>query len=96
MNEQGTVIALIWNVAGRSELSLYDVQDQRMVEGPQLPAEIAVGLEFTKDGHHLAMVLSGSAAPEDVWVFEMRTKQFTQVTHGPYAGVDLRRWCVRS
>jgi dipeptidyl aminopeptidase/acylaminoacyl peptidase len=89
MNEQGTVIALIWNVAGRSELSLYDVQDQRMVAGPQLPAEIAGGLEFTKDGQHLAMVLSGAAAPEDVWGFEMRTKQFTQVTHSPHAGVDL-------
>lgn len=89
MNEQGTVIALIWNVAGRSELSFYDVQDQRMVEGHQLPAEIAGGLEFTKDGQRLAMVLSGSAAPPDVWVFEMRTKQFSRVTHSPHAGVDL-------
>ena len=89
MNEQGTVIALLWNVAGRSELSFYDVPDQSMVEGPQLPAEIAGGLECTKDGQHLAMVLSGAAAPEDVWVFEMRTKQFTQVTHSPHAGVDL-------
>jgi dipeptidyl aminopeptidase/acylaminoacyl peptidase len=35
------------------------------------------------------MVLSGAAAPVDVWVFEMRTKQFTQVTHSPHAGVDL-------
>jgi dipeptidyl aminopeptidase/acylaminoacyl peptidase len=89
MNDQGTVIALLWNVAGRSELSLYDVQDQRMAEGPQLPAEIAGGLEFTKDGQRLAMVLTGAAAPEDVWVLEMRTKQFTQVTHSPHAGVDL-------
>lgn len=89
MNDQGTVIALIWNVAGRSELSWYDVQDQRMAAGPPLPAEIAGGLEFTKDGQRLAMVLSGAAAPEDVWVFEMRTQQFTQLTHSPHAGVDL-------
>jgi dipeptidyl aminopeptidase/acylaminoacyl peptidase len=89
MNDQGTVIALLWNVAGRSELSWYDVPDQRMAEGPQLPAEIAGGLEFTKDGQRLAMVLTGAAAPPDVWVLEMRTQQFTQVTHSPHAGVDL-------
>ena len=37
------------------------------------------------------MVLSGSARPQDIWMLDMRTNQFTQLTHSPHAGVDLTK-----
>lgn len=89
MNEQGTTVALVWNVAGRTELSFFDTKTGKTEPGPKLPSEIAGSLEFTKDGQRLAMVLSGSSAPADVWVLDTRTRQFTQLTRSPHAGVDL-------
>jgi dipeptidyl aminopeptidase/acylaminoacyl peptidase len=91
MNEQGTTLALLWNVAGRSELSFFDTKAGKMRPGPKLPAEIAGALEFSKDGQSLAMALSGSSSPADVWVLDMSTEQFKQLTRSPHAGVDLTK-----
>jgi len=91
MNQQGTMIALVWNIGGRSQLSFYDVHNNKLTPGPRLPAEIVSRMDFSQDGQRLAMVLSGAAAPQDIWVLDMRTDQFTQLTHSPHAGVDLTK-----
>ncbi|MCA1618667.1 MAG: S9 family peptidase [Acidobacteria bacterium] len=91
MNDAGTTFALVWNVAGRSELSFYDTASGRTTPGPKLPAEILGRLEFSKDGKRLAMVLSGASAPADIWVLDLAGKQFTQLTRSPHAGVDLTK-----
>lgn len=89
INDQWTMAAIVWNVAGRSELSFLDLKTNKLTAGPTPPAEIVGGLTFSKDGQQLALVASGAAAPPDIWVLEMRTKRFSQVTHSPHAGVDL-------
>ena len=61
INDQGTMIALVWNVGGRSELSFYDLSRHELTPGPKLSGEIVGGLNFSKDGRRLSMVLSGSA-----------------------------------
>ena len=91
LNEQGTLVALLWNVGGRSELSFFDVRTGKVRPGPKLPAEIAGGLQFSKDGQRLSMVLSGASAPADIWVLDIRSQQFTQLTRSPHAGVDLTK-----
>ena len=91
MNEERTTAALVWNVAGRSELSFYDTASGKMTPGPRLPAEILGRLEFSKDGRRLAAVLSGASAPADIWVLDVRANQFTQLTRSPHAGVDLAK-----
>lgn len=91
MNEQGTTMALLWNVAGRSELSFLDVKTGKTTAGPRLPAEIAGALEFSKDGRRLAMTLSGASAPSDVWVLDLGSKEFARLTRSPHAGVDLSK-----
>lgn len=91
MNEQGTTFALAWNVAGRSELAFYDTASGKMTPGPKLPSEILGRLEFSKDGKRLALVLSGASAPADIWVLDLASKQFTQLTRSPHAGVELSK-----
>ncbi|HEX5709350.1 MAG TPA: S9 family peptidase [Pyrinomonadaceae bacterium] len=91
MNEQGTMMALLWNVAGRSELSFLDVKTGKMTGGPRLPSEIAGALEFSKDGRRLALTLSGASLPSDIWVLDLGSKEFAQLTRSPHAGVDLAR-----
>jgi dipeptidyl aminopeptidase/acylaminoacyl peptidase len=89
IDRQGNQVALLWNVAGKSELAFFDPKTRRMRPGPALPAEIAFNLTFSPNGKQLAMVLSGSAAPSDVWILDVRRGTFRQLTHAPHAGVDL-------
>jgi dipeptidyl aminopeptidase/acylaminoacyl peptidase len=91
MSDDGATMVLIWNVAGRSELAFYDLKTNRMTAGPKLPAEIAGGLDFTDDGKRLAMVLSGSSSPADIWTLDLSAKQFARLTDSPHAGVDLTK-----
>jgi dipeptidyl aminopeptidase/acylaminoacyl peptidase len=91
MNEQGTSIALVWNIAGRSELNFYDIATGKMVPGPKLPSEIVGGLDFSDDGRRLAMAISGASSPADIWVLDISSKQLTQLTQSPHAGVDLSK-----
>jgi dipeptidyl aminopeptidase/acylaminoacyl peptidase len=91
INEQGTTAALIWNVAGRSELAFVDLKTNKITRGEALPAEIVFGLEFSKDGLSLAMVASGAAAPPDIWILDLGSRRFSQLTQSPHAGVALSR-----
>lgn len=89
ISHRGTTAALLWNVGGRDELAFVDLSAVRTTMGPKLPAEIAGGLVFSRDDKLLAMTTSGSASPTDIWVLDLTSKQFHQVTHVPHAGVDL-------
>ncbi|MGB8506846.1 MAG: S9 family peptidase [Pyrinomonadaceae bacterium] len=92
VNDAGTTAALLWNVAGRSEISFYDLKNNRPLQpGVKLPAEIVGGVDFSKDGRTMALVLSGASAPPDIWLLDMQTRRFTQLTHSPHAGVDLAK-----
>jgi dipeptidyl aminopeptidase/acylaminoacyl peptidase len=91
MNEQGTSVALLWNVAGRSELSFYNTATGKMVPGPKMPAEIVGGLDFSNDGRRLAMAIAGASAPGNIWVLDLTSKQLTQITQSPHAGIDLSK-----
>ena len=57
----------------------------------RLPAELANGLEFSRDGKALALVVSGAATPADIWIMDVGTGAFRQVTKSPHAGVDLAK-----
>ena len=89
INEQGTQAVLIWDVAGKSELSFFDLHTEKMSSGPPLPTELAFSAKFSHDGKQLALVLNGAAAPSDVWVLDVASQRFRQITHSPHAGVNL-------
>ena len=91
MNEQGTSLALLWNVAGRSELNFYNTATGKMAPGPKMPAEIVGGLDFSDDGRRLAMAISGASSPADIWILDLSSKQLTQLTQSPHAGIDLSK-----
>ena len=83
--------ALVWNMAGRSELAFLDLTTLQLTPGPQLPAELVLDLTFSQDGGSLAMTVSGAAAPMDIWVLERASGRLWQVTHSPHAGVDMQQ-----
>lgn len=89
LTEDGTTAALVWNVAGHSELSLLDLESGEAVPGPNLPAEIIHGLKWSSDGTRLALVLSGSTSPLDIHVFDRGTGLLFRLTESPHPGVRL-------
>ncbi|HEY6050270.1 MAG TPA: S9 family peptidase, partial [Thermoanaerobaculia bacterium] len=89
LDDAGARAALLWNVAGKTELELWDLKSGRSIAKPKLPAELAGGLDFSRDGKSLALVCSGAATPADVWVLDVETGHLRQLTHSPHAGVDL-------
>lgn len=84
----GARAALLWNAAGRSELELLDLQSGARTP-VTLPSEIVAAAEFSPDGRQLALALSGSQRPPDLWVLDVWAGTWRQVTFSPHAGVDL-------
>ncbi len=74
-----------------SELEIFDLATGKATSHPKLPAEIAFGLDFSRDGRTLAMALTGAATPADIWVMDVASGAFRQVTKSPHAGIDLSR-----
>jgi len=91
ITDDGKTAALLWNIAGRNKLDFFDLTSSKITPGPELPTEIASGLTFSKDGNSLAMVLSGSASPMDIYVYDRKQDCLQQVTRSPHAGIDLAR-----
>lgn len=89
LDEAGTRAVLLWNAAGRSELAFFDLKKGALAPGPALPGEIAGGLSFSRDGTKLALALSGPSRPSDLWVLDLKTGRFSQVTKSAHDGVDL-------
>ncbi len=83
-------IALVWNVAGRSELELYDIEsgEARRIS---LSADIVGGLDWSKDGRRLAVVASSANAPSNVFVLDTTNGQGRRITECPHPGVDLEK-----
>jgi len=89
LTDDGDTVALLWNVAGRSELAFLDLATGTITNVPALPAEVAGRPTFSRDGRLLAMSVTGAGAPQDIWVLERATGRFWQVTSSPHAGVPL-------
>ncbi|MFT5501022.1 MAG: dipeptidyl aminopeptidase/acylaminoacyl peptidase [Woeseiaceae bacterium] len=85
----GARVALMWNASGKSELAFLSFENETMVPGPPLPAEIASGIAASADGQQLAMTVSGAATPQNVWLFHKQDNTFSQVSDSAHEGVDL-------
>ncbi len=89
ITEDGHTAALLWNVAGRSQLSFLDLDTRREEPGPALPGEIVGGMAFSRNGRLLALTILGARLPQDVWVVDRAINRLRQITHSPHDGVDL-------
>jgi dipeptidyl aminopeptidase/acylaminoacyl peptidase len=88
VNKQGTMAALFWDNKGKSILSLYDPV-KNMHTNVALPGELVGGGVFSKDGSRLALAVGGAAQLNDIWIMDVKTRQFRQLTFSPHAGIDL-------
>ena len=59
--------------------------------GPKLPSEIAGAPEFSDDGRRLALTVSAPLFLRTFGFSTSSTKQFTQLTQSPHAGINLSK-----
>ena len=90
LNPEESRIALVWNVAGRSELEVLDLNTGK-VHAVDLSADIIGGLDWSHDGNRLALVASSANATSNIFVLDTTNGQSHQVTFSPHPGVDLDR-----
>ncbi len=90
-DRQGRNLVLFWNVAGEIQLTFYSPQTGTMKNAPVLPTELADAdeMDFSSDGRFLALTLYGSASPPNVWILDMQTQRYRQLTFSNHAGVSL-------
>lgn len=89
INPKKTMAMLTWNLAGKSELTALSLADMKQSPGPSLPADLAGGFEFSRNAREMALTISGSNLPTDIWVLDMGTGKLRQLTFSPHPGVDL-------
>lgn len=90
LDPNGERALLEWSVGGRSELEFYRFADRQRTPLPALPAELVNSMRFSPDGSRLVLALVGSASPSDLWVLQLASGKFQQLTASPHPGVDLQ------
>ncbi|HKC62946.1 MAG TPA: S9 family peptidase [Pyrinomonadaceae bacterium] len=97
MSNDGSLFAYTINRDGFSELYIrkLDTDGKPLItvmgekEAPvQLPGKgIVSGLQFSKDDSKLAFSFSGSRYNSDIWLYDLKTRKLSQVTHSSTAGI---------
>jgi dipeptidyl aminopeptidase/acylaminoacyl peptidase len=86
----GRTLILVWNIAGRSEVELFDTSSgvRRTVSG--LPGEVVSYCVLARDGASAVLCVEGSNAPRTLWQLDTETLQVRQVAGSGLAdGVRL-------
>ncbi len=65
------LVAISWNEYGYSRVGLFDRQSARLTNLAGLPAGVVNALRFDRTGTRLAIELAASAAPRDVYVYDV-------------------------
>jgi dipeptidyl aminopeptidase/acylaminoacyl peptidase len=90
-DRQGKNFALFWNVAGAIHLTLYSPQNGKMTAARSLPTEIADAdeMDFSPDGRYIALTLYGSVSAPNIWILDIQTERYRQLTLSNHPGVVL-------
>lgn len=85
-------MAFVVNDGGRSRLHLLDLRRKRALPAPDLPVGLIGGLEFSDDGNRLAMSVSTTRTPSDIYVYEVGRRTLTRWTASEVGGLDTSRF----
>ncbi|MGB5782411.1 MAG: S9 family peptidase [Eudoraea sp.] len=88
-NESGSMALLVWNVAGKNEISLFDIQNQKELRILDMPVEQVGGGDFSSDDRYFLFTGSGSTEPANVWLYDFENDTFTKLTDSPHPGINL-------
>lgn len=86
LSKDGRYLVAGRNVEGFSDVMLFSGQGRR-IPGPEMPAGILSGFEFSPDSARLAFTLSGPDRNPDVWIVDLPDGEPRRVTRSSTAGI---------
>lgn len=89
ISEDGRLAVLVWNRAGLNELAFLDLATLEVIAGPPLPAPVVAELALSYDANQVVMTLTGADRPPDIWLLDLATNAFQQLTFSPHPGINL-------
>jgi len=89
IDHAGTFAYLVWNVAGKNELSIFDLNGNTKEKSVPLPTELMGGGDFSPDDRYFVFNGNGAKEPSNIWVYDRVTDAFSKLTESPHPGVDL-------
>jgi dipeptidyl aminopeptidase/acylaminoacyl peptidase len=87
LSSDGKTLALGVNEGGFSKLLLLSAATGKAQPAPALPPGVLSGLRFQRDGARLAVGVTGSRLPGDVFAHDPRAKALERWTHSELAGL---------
>jgi dipeptidyl aminopeptidase/acylaminoacyl peptidase len=78
LTEDGRTAGLVWNVAGRSELELLDLESGKRTPYTA-PGDVVTSCVFSQDGDHLVLGVQSPDVPAAVWRHCLSTGETTHV-----------------
>ncbi len=82
-DDAGRLLLLVWNVAGRSELELYDTHSGHFEPVPGLPGAVATNPVLSRDGSSVLLSVEGPQRPRELWRLDTAGFAWTRVTAVP-------------
>src|SRR5699024_3082219 len=82
-DDAGRRLLLVWNVAGRSELELFDTVTRIGRALPGLPGAVVSGAVLSRDGRRVTLAVEGPRRPRELWCLSTRTLRWTRVVGVP-------------
>jgi len=82
-DDAGRILLLVWNVAGCSEIELFDTSTQERLSVAGLPGLVASSPVLSRDGSSVILSVEGPERPRELWHLDTRTHAWTRVTDIP-------------
>lgn len=92
VTRDGRRVAVFTNEDGVSRLHVLDGRTGRERKGPDLPAGVASGLSWHRNGRELGFSLSSARSPSDVYSIDVRVNQVTRWTVSETGGLNAGRF----
>jgi dipeptidyl aminopeptidase/acylaminoacyl peptidase len=82
-DDAGRLLLLVWNVAGSSELELFDTTTHERTTVGGLPGLVATTPVLSRDGQSVVLGVEGPTRPRELWQLDIRSARWRRVTAAP-------------
>lgn len=86
VSDDSSTVALLWNLAGRSELQILEYADYTLADPIPLPGMVASELSISAGGSMVAMTVEGPSLPRTVELVDPRSRQWEPIDREPARG----------
>lgn len=91
VTQDGTIMTLVMNEDGYSQLEVFDVskgwEERHPLLAPTLPRGVLQEITWSQDGSRMAITLATADASVDIWVWEVREGIVVRATQSAMGGI---------